>query len=201
MCFHHSRRPTSSDSLRKWGIASRDRPPTRSHEIPPLRWKKTVDREYNRHAVQQVTKLVGLPPDVEIRPWNEDDFPAIQRLSRGEGWPTPVDRPADSIRGWHGSWPALAAVHDGSMVGFLRAVSDRAITTYVAELLVTPEWRGRRVGVALLAVAQYLCPRTRLDLLATAQSRTFYDRVGFRLFSGYRRNWAELESLLGDGSS
>ncbi len=158
-------------------------------------------REYDPHAIHQVTRSVGLPPDVEIRPWHEDDFPAIQQLSRAEGWTTPIDRTASAIRGWHGSWPTLVAVHDGSMVGFLRAVSDRAVTTYVAEILVTPEWRGCRLGVALLAVTQYLCPGTRLDLLATGQSRTFYDRVGFRLFPGYRRSWAEFESLVSDGSS
>ncbi len=160
-----------------------------------------MDREYNPHAVHRVLKAAGLPPDVDIRLWHEDDFPAIQRLSRVEGWPTPVERPGDAIRGWHGSWPALVAVHDGSVVGFLRAVSDGAVTTYVAEILVAPEWRGCRLGVALLAVAQYLCPGTRLDLLATAQSRTFYERIGFRLFPAYRRSWAEFESLLGDGSS
>lgn len=160
-----------------------------------------MEREYDPHAIHQVTRSVGLPPDVEIRAWNEDDFPAIQHLSRAEGWTTPIDRPADAVRGWYGSWPALVAVHDGSVVGFLRAVSDCAVTTYVAEIFVTPEWRGCRLGAALLAVAQYLSPGTRLDLLATGQSRTFYDRVGFRLFPGYRRSWAEFESLVGVGSS
>lgn len=201
MCFHHSRRPASSDSLRQSGSACSGRPSTCTREIPPIRWNKSVDRAYNSNAAQQVTKSVGLPLDVEIRPWNEDDFPAIQHLSRAEGWPSPVDRPADAIRAWRGSWPALVAVHDGVVVGFLRAVSDGAVTTYVAEILVGPEWRGCRVGVALLAVAQHLCAGTRLDLLATGQSRTFYDRVGFRAFPGYRRNWAEFESLLGDESS
>jgi len=160
-----------------------------------MRWSKSVDREYNPEAVQQAINIVGLAPNVDIRPWNEDDFPAIQHLSRAEGWSTPIDRPTDAVRGWYGSWPALVAVVDGSVVGFVRAVSDCAVTTYIAELLVIPEWQGYRLGVALLAVTQYLCPGTRLDLLATDQSRTFYDRVGFRPFSGYRRSWAEFTAL------
>jgi GNAT superfamily N-acetyltransferase len=96
---------------------------------------------------------LGLPAEVAIRAWREDDFAAIQRISAAEGWPTPNERPGASLRSWRHSWPALVAVADGTMIGFLRAVSDEYVTTYVAELLVVPEWRGRGIASALLELA------------------------------------------------
>jgi GNAT superfamily N-acetyltransferase len=161
-----------------------------------MRWGEATDKEYDPHVDRQLIRTLGLPLNVDIRPWNEDDFPTIQGLSQAEGWTTPVDRPTESMRGWHASWPALVATVNGSVVGFVRAVSDHAVTTYIAEILVSPEWRGRGLGVALLSVTQYLCPGTRIDLLATGQSRGFYDKAGFRPFLGYRRSWPEFEALL-----
>ena len=78
----------------------------------------------------------ALPPGIAVRPWTEADFPAIQRLSRAEGWPTPVERPDAALAAWRRSWPALVAAHGGEVVGFLRALSDGEVTTYVAEVLV-----------------------------------------------------------------
>jgi GNAT superfamily N-acetyltransferase len=156
-----------------------------------------MDRPDASHLVQQAVQAAGLPPGITLRPWHEDDFPAIQRLSLAEGWPTPSNRPADALRSWQAAWPALVALSGGSLIGFIRALSDRAVTTYIAEILVIPEWRGRGVGSALLAVAQHLCPGTRLDLLATAESSPFYQRAGFRQFPGYRRSWAEFAARPG----
>jgi ribosomal protein S18 acetylase RimI-like enzyme len=61
------------------------------------------------------------------------------------------------------------------VVGFLRTLSDGAVTTYVAGLLVAPAWRGRGLGRTLLDACQALVPTTRLDLLA--EERTRYDDI------------------------
>lgn len=151
-----------------------------------------MDAERQR-LVRQLSDSAGLPSGVIIRPWIEADFPSIQRLSRAEGWTTSLDRPRDAIQSWHNSWPALVAVADDAPIGFIRAVTDGSVTTYVAELLVAPEWRGRGVGTVLLGISQRLCEGTRIDLLAIGESRGFYERLSFRRFSGYRRNWLELE--------
>jgi GNAT superfamily N-acetyltransferase len=124
----------------------------------------------------------------------EHDFPAIQQLSRLEGWSTPLARPDAALQGWRASWPALVAVTDTDIIAFLRAISDGAVTTYVAELCVAQTWRGTGLGIALLAIAQRLCPGTRLDLLSTASSHAFYCRAGFREFTGFRRSWDELDT-------
>jgi GNAT superfamily N-acetyltransferase len=95
------------------------------------------------------------------------------------------------LRAWRRSWPALVATEEDAVIGFLRAVSDGAVTTYVAELLVAPAHRGSGIGAALLAVCQLAGPGTRLDLLAADASRAYYGHLGFRSLPGFRRSWAD----------
>jgi GNAT superfamily N-acetyltransferase len=131
---------------------------------------------------------IAVPSGISLRPWNAADFAAIQALSAAEGWTTPAERPDASLASWHAAWPAIIAEADGRVVGFLRALSDGAVTTFVAELLVAPSWRGRGLGRALLDACQALAPTTRLDLLAEPAAAEFYTQVGFRAFAGFRRS-------------
>ena len=135
-----------------------------------------------------------LPAGVIIRPWAEEDFPAVQRLSAAEGWPTPLERPDAALAAWRRSWPALVAVAEQEVIGFCRALSDGAVTTYIAELLVAPGWQRQGIASALLEVSQRLAPGSRLDLLAIETSHTFYERLGFRAFYGFRLGWQEREA-------
>lgn len=128
-----------------------------------------------------------VPAGISLRPWDSTDNAAITALSTAEGWLTAAQRPEQHLVSWHRAWPALVAVADGQVIGFLRAMSDGAVTTYVAGLLVAPEWRGRGVGRALLDACQALAPTTRLDLLAEPGAVSFYERSGFRSYAGFRR--------------
>ncbi|HEX6777218.1 MAG TPA: GNAT family N-acetyltransferase [Ktedonobacterales bacterium] len=143
--------------------------------------------------LQAIIRALKLPNGVTIRPWEEADFLAIQRLSEAEGWPTPLERPEEALQAWRHSWPALVAVADQSVIGFCRALSDGAVTTYVAEVLVAPAWRGQGIASALLEASQRLYPGSRLDLLALPTSRSFYEGAGFRPFAGFRLSWPERE--------
>ncbi len=149
----------------------------------------------DRHdEVQAILKTLSLPPGVSLRPWQEADFPAIQRLSQGEGWPTPIDRPFESLASWQRSWPTLVAVAQDEVIGFCRALSDGAVTTYIAELLVAPGWQRQGIATALLETSQRLCPYSRLDLLAMETSHSFYEHIGFRPFYGFRLAWGERQA-------
>ena len=135
---------------------------------------------------------VALPPGVTIRGWTESDFIAIQRLSSAEGWPTPQDRAIEAMAAWRKSWPALVATHGKDVVGFLRALTDGAVTTYVCGILVDAAWRGQGIGRALIGTCHHLCPSTRLDLLSggTADGGLrFYEANGFRRFQGFRKSY------------
>ena len=81
---------------------------------------------------------IPLPEQVTIRAWNEYDYPAVRDLALVEGWTTLTDRPEDGMQAWKNSWPALVATHNVEVIAFLRALTDEAVTLYVADLLVVP---------------------------------------------------------------
>jgi GNAT superfamily N-acetyltransferase len=139
--------------------------------------------------VEIATSGVRLPAGVALRAWQTADFPAIQRLSELEGWPTPSQRPAQALQAWQNSWPALVATDQERVIAFLRAISDGAVTTYVAEVLVAAGWHGLGLGTALLAVCHRLLPTTRLDLLSIGPADGFYRANGFRPFQGFRSSY------------
>jgi ribosomal protein S18 acetylase RimI-like enzyme len=137
-------------------------------------------------ALAQVT----LPSGIEIRAWSEADFPTIQRLSSAEGWTSPTQRPTDSLLAWQHSWPALVAVEGEMVVGFVRGLTDGAITLYIADMAVDVRLRGRGIGRTLLNTCHTLYPTTRLDLLAADDARAFYKACGFReLHDGMRKSF------------
>ena len=142
-----------------------------------------------QRLVESALSGITLPTDVAIRAWTDADFPSIQRLSSTEGWPTPENRPDDALAAWRQSWPALVATDGETVIGFLRALTDGAVTTYIAELLVEPRWRGKGIGRALVETCHNLCPSTRLDLLTTGSGDRFYEAAGFRHFGGYRKSY------------
>ena len=131
---------------------------------------------------------IPLSSGIRIRAWEEADFPAIRQLSTAEGWPTPVTWPEEALAAWRASWPALVLVDSREVIGFLRALSDGRVTTYVAEVLVAPRSRGQGLGRALVEACRRLVPGTRLDLLSTASADGFYEAMGFRRFAGFRKS-------------
>ena len=146
----------------------------------------------SRDRVEQVeSTLAGvlLPDGIRIRAWPESDFTAIEKLSTAEGWPTPSHRADEALAAFRASWPTLVVTHEGRVIGFLRALTDGQITTYIAEILIAPEWRGEKLGQALVDVCHRLYPSTRLDLLSTESSDGFYEAIGFRRFHGFRKSY------------
>ena len=76
------------------------------------------------------------------------------------------------------------------VVGFVRGLTDGAITLFIAEMAVDVRLRGRGIGHALLDVCHYLYPTTRLDLLAADDARAFYKACGFRIIhDGMRKSY------------
>ncbi len=130
-----------------------------------------------------------LPGSITLRPWMERDFVEIQRLSSAEGWPTPQSRPVAALDAWRQSSPAIVAVEGTRVIGFVRALTDGAVTMYIAEILVEPPWRGKGIGRALIQACHDLYPSTRLDLLSTAAADKFYQAMDFRPFQGYRKSY------------
>lgn len=135
--------------------------------------------EQHEQQLSVALASLALPTGVQIRCFTADDFPAIQRLSDKEGWPTPSRRSDEALSAWQHSWPALIIAADEEIVGFVRGLTDGEVTMYIAELLIAEQQRGKGYGRLLLEACHLLYPHTRLDLTSTEEAVTFYKRLGF----------------------
>ena len=129
-----------------------------------------------------------IPASFSIQAWSPNYFDAMCTFSSAEGWTTPELRPKETLEAWENSWPTLVAVDtDGKLAGFLRAITDTRITTYLCELLVGREFRRLGLGRLLVDVCQGLVPMTRLDLLSMGEADDFYRTIDCADFQGFRR--------------
>ena len=136
----------------------------------------------------------GLPEGVAIRPWAEGDWRQVRELALRQDWTSYRDDPERVLDAWRNSRPALVAVADGAVIGFLRALTDGLLTVYVGELAVAEAHRGRGIARALIDACHCLYPEARLDVLASVDAQGFYQRIGFRGFSGHRKSGAEFDA-------
>ncbi|MFP7478191.1 GNAT family N-acetyltransferase [Terribacillus saccharophilus] len=128
---------------------------------------------------------------IAIRPYKAEDLSAITELLKDEGWTTLAADPDRFDLAMKGSNPALVALCDGEICGYTRCITDQVITLLVAELLVDGQLRGQGVGGKLLQAAHDLFPSTRMEMLATSTSKSYYEQKRFRPFYGFRKTYAE----------
>ena len=148
-----------------------------------------IGHDHRQRQVEVALAELVLPAKIAIRAWTEADFPAIQRLSSAEGWPTPSVRPEEALVSWRNAWPALVVLSGTDVAGFVRALTDGAVTMYIAELLVAPVWRGHGLGRSLLDACHLLFLHARRDLLSTAAADEFCKASSFRRFQGFRKSY------------
>jgi ribosomal protein S18 acetylase RimI-like enzyme len=132
---------------------------------------------------------VKLSKDILIRQFVEKEFPLVQRLYEKEGWMTFIKRSEDSLKVWKSSQITLVAIDGDMIVGLLRGLTDGEITTYIAEIIIDVDYRGKGIGKALLNECHNLYPNTRLDLLSTEGADEFYERNEFRKTTGFRKSY------------
>ena len=141
------------------------------------------------HATSGLAEALGgldLPQGVTLRAWEEADFAQVRQMAMDAGWTSYRDLPERLLAAWKGSWPALVAVERGEVIGFLRAVTDGAMTLYVADVVVHQAHRGRGIAHLLLRACRQLYATARLDLLSVPEAVGFYAHLGFQPFKGYR---------------
>ena len=144
------------------------------------------------HQQQLAAVMEGLqlPSGIHVRCWSKADASAIERLSTRESWSTPARRPEATLAAWQNSWPTLVVTEEERVIGFVRGITDGAITLFIAELLVDPAYRGNGLGRLLLDTCHALFPQTRLDLISTTEAAPFYKAVGFRYVGeGMRKSY------------
>ena len=100
-----------------------------------------------------------------------------------------INREHDALEGWKNSTITLVAIDGNNIVGVVRALSDGKITTYIAEIIVDINYRGKGIGTALLEECYNLYPSTRFDLLSSESADEFYKNNGFRIVAGFRKRY------------
>jgi ribosomal protein S18 acetylase RimI-like enzyme len=128
---------------------------------------------------------------IQIRPYKEDDFQSIHELNKLEHWTNLVENKEDTKSAWNHSNAAYVATLNDQLIGYIRGITDRSITLFICELLIDPNYRGIGLGEALLYYVHSKYPSTRVEMLASSTSNTYYESKGFRSFYGYRKTFLE----------
>jgi ribosomal protein S18 acetylase RimI-like enzyme len=129
---------------------------------------------------------------IEIRKFKETDFNRIQELNREEGWSNLVEKNEDTKQAWENSNVSFVVEAKGDgVVGYIRGLTDTRITLYICELQIDKKYRGLGLGKDLLQHVHRLYPKTRIEMLASSTSRTFYEEQGYRPFYGFRKTLEE----------
>ncbi len=126
-----------------------------------------------------------------IRKYEDSDFLAIHDLNAAEGWTNLASKPDVVKAAWQQSAIAFVAERQGEVVGCVRGLTDQLISLYICELLVKESCRGQGIGKAMLAHVHTLYPETRMELLASSTSQSYYAAHGYRSFYGFRKTFFE----------
>lgn len=124
---------------------------------------------------------------MNIRSYEERDFDQIQALNEAEGWSQLVRQHELTKQAWRQSNVAYVVESEGQVIAYVRGLTDTTVSLYVCELLIAPSHRRLGIGERLLSHVHALYPETRLEMLASASSHTYYEKLNFRPFYGYRK--------------
>jgi ribosomal protein S18 acetylase RimI-like enzyme len=129
---------------------------------------------------------------MKIRQYQDSDFTKIQELNRNEGWNNLVEKSEDTKQAWENSNVSFVVeADDNGVVGYIRGLTDKKITLYICELLIDKKYRGLGLGSELLQYVHNVYPKTRIEMLASSTSRSFYEGQGYRPFYGFRKTLEE----------
>lgn len=132
--------------------------------------------------------------DVKFVPYIEEQFDAIQELNKIEGWTQLVERYEETKAAWENSNVAYVMLKDETVVGYVRGLTDGHVTLYICEMLISKSYRGKGLGSKLLNFIHSKHPQTRMEMLASSTSHTFYESQNFRPFHGFRKTFEEIIS-------
>ena len=107
------------------------------------------------------------------------------------GWPNPPS-PETHLEVLSGSYAVVLAMHDERVVGFVNAISDGVLATFIPLLEVLPEYQGQGIGTELMWRMQDLLSNLySLDLVCDPDVQPFYERMGWVKSVGMsRRNYS-----------
>jgi ribosomal protein S18 acetylase RimI-like enzyme len=137
-------------------------------------------------------QLIINDKEIKFRSYVESDFESVNYLNKEEGWYNLVEKESDTRLAWTNSNIKYVVTIDENVIGYVRGFTDGHITLYICELLIKKEFRGSHIGSDLLSYVHTLYPKTRMDLLASSTSHSYYEANKFRKFNGFRRSIKEI---------
>ena len=127
-----------------------------------------------------------------IEPYEQRFFNDIQKLNKEEGWTNLVQNNVKTEKAWENSnIPFIVINQCKELVGYIRGHTDTSVSLFVCEILIDQKYRGLGVGKILLQYIHTIYPDTRVEMLATSTSRSFYESLGYRAFYGFRKTFRE----------
>jgi ribosomal protein S18 acetylase RimI-like enzyme len=129
--------------------------------------------------------------EINIRLYEEADFNHVQQLNNEEGWANLVERGEVTKEAWRNSNITYVVEESKKIIGYIRGLTDKQITLYICEILIDKGYRGFGIGESLLKYVHSLYPKTRMEMLASSSSRSYYEVRGFRSFYGFRKTIEE----------
>ena len=121
---------------------------------------------------------VDMPQNIEMRLYIDDFFNDVQQLCQEE-----------ARAAWKNSQIAIVMLKKDEVIGALRGLTDENITTYISEILIRKDMRGKGLGKFLLEACHLLYPRTRIDLMSSESADDFYRSNSFREINGFRKSY------------
>jgi len=106
------------------------------------------------------------------------DIETVHRLLRESYWANTRTKEALATCIEHSL--CFSVFCDSEQIGFARAVTDYAVFTWIADVIVDPRFRGRGLGKFLMrCVLEHPALRSTKKLLRTRDAHGLYEQFGF----------------------
>ena len=116
---------------------------------------------------------------IEYRSARREDFAKIRELLAQNGWDRRVADEDRFVTMIENASTAIVALDGGRIVGFARALTDRASNGYIGTVVVAVEYRGKGIGSDMVQNLMGEDPDITWVLRAGHASTEFWRKMGF----------------------